>query len=171
MIAGRLWRTAAAWSVQTLMEHVLPGRHDKHPPVCRRICTECSCWVDQRRQVRCDSRCVPVRTSELLTRVLQAKYNDEVIQQKHSNRNVTVLEHRIGDYRWTTNRSITWKSKLCWHRTDGRTDGRTDEHYVGTARTDWRTDGQTNIGTARTAPVGVRGLHLSAFVNTCSRMH
>ena len=59
----------------------------------------------------------------------------------NSNRNVTVLEHRIGDYRWTTNRSITWKSKLCWHRTDGLTDGRTDEHWH---RTDGLTDGRTD---------------------------
>jgi len=57
-----------------------------------------------------------------------------------SNRNVTILEHRIGDYRWTTNRSIPWKSKLCWHRTDGLTDGRTDEHWH---RTDGRTDKAT----------------------------
>ena len=70
-----------------------------------------------------------------------------------SNRNVTILEHlnnwwtgkqpRIGDYRWTTNRSIPWKSKLCWHQTDGRTDGRTDRRTLCWHRTDGLSDKAT----------------------------
>ena len=73
---------------------------------------------------------------------------------------LTILEHlnnwwtgkqpRIGDYRWTTNRSIPWKRKLCWHQTDGQTDrrtlaphGRTDENIMLAPH--GRTDGQTNI--------------------------
>jgi len=45
---------------------------------------------------------------------------------QHLNNWWTGKQPRIGDYRWTTNRSIPWKSKLCWHRTDGRTDGQSN---------------------------------------------
>ena len=69
------WLTTAVWSGRTWLEHVWPGRHGRLLRVCRRICTERTCWLDcgrPRRSSLCASRFAPVCTSALSTHALQA---------------------------------------------------------------------------------------------------